>query len=207
MIQQIMRLWREKPRGRDRAALDRFLEAHAAFVGQRMTIGYCEIKAGPLRHSLFREEGFRVMMERARWEAFAAVRADMAVVAQARLRSHVDDAAALDAPLVDGFATSLAAAPYFTDRPDGFAAEAAVLADRLAQARLAAPVPPARVFAVGGARVFDCLPIHTSLRAHEREMIVNGVCFHAMGALAKGDIQLDWPAIARDLVSQAQVAA
>ena len=84
MLRRMMRLLRETPRDRDRAALDRFVEAQSAYVAQRMTIGYCEIKAGPLRHSLFREAGFQVLLERSRWEAFAAVRAD-AVAAQIEL--------------------------------------------------------------------------------------------------------------------------
>ncbi|WP_372005616.1 hypothetical protein P7L68_12000 [Tistrella mobilis] len=207
MLRRMIRLWRETPRDRDRAALDRFVEAQSAYVAQRMTIGYCEIKAGPLRHSLFREAGFQVLLERSRWEAFAAVRADMAVAVRDRLRPHADQPAAIEAALVEDFAASMAAAPHFTDRPDGFVAEVEALAARLARGRVADPQPPARIFALGGDRVFDCLPIHPSLRGHEREMIVNGVCFHAVGALAKADLRFDWPALAADLAAGARVAA
>ena len=51
------------------------------------------------------------------------------------------------------------------------------------------------------------LPIHPSLRDHEREMIVNGVCFHAVGALSKADLRFDWPALAADLAAGARAAA
>jgi hypothetical protein len=58
-----------------------------------------------------------------------------------------------------------------------------------------------RVGRSSAGKVFDVLPIHTNLKAHDREMVVNNVRFLLCRVYADMESQLDGPALVRELMA------
>ena len=78
------------------AGLGDFLSARAAFVSQKCTFDYCRARAGIGWAQLFRDDEFGLALQRCRWEAYAAVLADVGEVALVYLRHQGGDAAVVD---------------------------------------------------------------------------------------------------------------
>ena len=66
---------------------------------------------------------------------------------------------------------------------------------RLHRALLAAPREVHRIGSKSGGRVFEVLPIHTNLKAHDREMVVNNIRFLLCRVYANMERELDGPAL------------
>jgi hypothetical protein len=79
-------------------------------------------------------------------------------------------------------------------------------AARLHQALLAPPRPVREVGRTSARRVFEVLPIHTDLKAHDREMVTNNVRFLLCGVYAEMERRLDGPALARALTDAGAAA-
>lgn len=194
------RLWqRPEPVG-TAGQLREFIAARAAFVSQKCTVEYCRARAGLNWDKLFKEQGFLEAMERCRWEALGAVAIDVAEIAEGQLRP------AWTGPLPDlaaAVAGLLREALDAHGRPAGGARSweetAAEGAERLARAQLAPPRPAYLVAEAGGARLFDVLPIHGSLRDHDRPMVVNGVRFQMTRMAEDLQRRLRPEEVARDL--------
>lgn len=171
----------------DEAALRRFLAAESAFLAQKTTVEYCRARSGLLWQKLFAEQAFRAALDVCRWGAMAAVLADQVATLEGFLR-----------PRAQGRETALAAAlaSIYDDILRGYAEvppEQRVgwedlmhdMAPRLARAQLAPPHGPEEIGKTSGARVHDLLPIHKTLRGHDREMMVNALRFGMVGFHAK----------------------
>jgi hypothetical protein len=182
--------------------LRRSMASRSAFISQKSAIEYCRARAGLNWDKLFKEMDFQAALERCRWEALSAVALDVAVVIEGFLRPHwtgplpvlADRLAVL---LGEGL-TELGTPPY---RPDGWAGLVADTRERLALAQLGAPKPAYEVAVVGAERLFEVLPIHTNLRQHDREMVVNGVRFLMTRYADDLTTSLRPGALARDLAS------
>jgi hypothetical protein len=72
---------------------------------------------------------------------------------------------------------------------------------RLHRALMAPPRPVHRVGRISGRRVFEVLPIHTNLKAHDREMVVNNIRFLLCRVYADMEAELDGAAIGRALTA------
>ena len=70
-------------------------------------------------------------------------------------------------------------------------------AARLHRALLAAPREVHRIGRKSGGVVFEVLPIHTNLKAHDRVMVVNNVRFLLCRVYADMERELDGPALVR----------
>ena len=155
-----------------------FLAGRTAFVSQKSALDYCRARAGIGWTQLFREDEFGRALERCRWESYRGG-------AGRRRRGGAD----LPAP---------AAAVRDRTSPRGWAGPCALrwsdtpspgigrIGTRPAIQRAGAPASRAARTAAAGApgreqfcerKVFDVLPIHTNLKAHDREMVVNNVRF------------------------------
>jgi hypothetical protein len=161
-------------------ALEEFLKQQSAFVSQKTVVEYCRIKAGVRWQKLFREADFKAALETSRWISMRAVLCDLTVIVEGYLReaSRPREMALAEA-LGDMVARILAG--YERD-PAWQLSNREIVAElrrRLARAQMAAPLAPDRIARTAGAFIFDALPVHSDLRAHDREVIVNNVRFGA----------------------------
>lgn len=190
---------------KDRAGYRDFLGRNAAFVSQKCTIEYCRVRAGYNWDLLMRERPFLDALEICRWDALAFVLADLAVIAEGWLRPHAAAAANDDAILADRLvadvAATLAAHPVPAHRPEGWGGEIEALRQRLAAVRMAAPKPVHEVGKTAGGRIFDTLPIHPSLRTHDRELITNNIRFNLCRAFEDMEAEVDPVPVAADFVA------
>lgn len=193
---------RRTPRIADRPGYRDFLGRQAAFVSQKCTIEYCRVRAGYNWDLLMRERPFLDALEICRWNALAYVLADMAIIAEGWLRPHAGAGGDLLADrLAADFATTLAGHPVPQHRPEGWGSEIEALRQRLAAARLATPKPVHEVGKTAGGRIFETLPIHPSLRLHDRELIANNIRFNLCRSFEDMEAEVDPVAVAAAYVA------
>lgn len=178
-----MKLWnlfasRRPPRAIDGKGLADFLDREAAFLSQQASIEYSRARAGLLGQKLFSEDAFIAALDVCRWEAFAAVLADMVVIAEGRLRPYVGTRLVeLRSALELIYGDILARYPLPEHREQGWEDALVALPPRLARAQLGSPRPPHSVAIRSAKRLFDTLPFHPSVRKNDKEMVVNSVRF------------------------------
>lgn len=205
MLRALSSLWRRPAQITDRAGLRDFLKAESAFLAQKSTIEYCRARAGMNWDKLFREVAFAEALEICRWEAMAAVLADMLIVTEGCLRPHLDDAEAVDrmgaslsamfSEILESYEEASAARGGWDDLIGAFPA-------RIARVQLGPPHDVAQVAKTAGARLFELLPIHPTLRTHDREMVVNNVRFGMVAFYEKLVQAVSEPAVlTRDLAA------
>lgn len=198
MLSVLRRLRERRGKIVDGAGLADFLAAQAAFVSQRATFDYCRARAGVAWPQLFRASEFGQALELCRLEAYAAVLGDVGEVALIFLRS----CGAEDARLAQAVADCLGLALRRQAAPPPRASWEEVLAGhaaRLHRAMLAPPRPVREVGRTSAKRVFEVLPIHTDLKAHDREMVTNNIRFLLCGVYAEMERRLDGAALAQAL--------
>ena len=182
LLNRVRRSWRLRQSPiQTRGELLMFLKEQSAFVSQKAVVEYCRIKAGVRWQKLFREADFKAALETSRWISMRAVLCDLTVVVEGYLReaSRPREVALADA-LGDIVAQILAGYerdPAWQESNHTIIAE---LRRRLARVQMAAPLAPDSVARTAGAFIFDVLPVHADLRAHDREVIVNNVRFGTM---------------------------
>lgn len=177
MLRALARLWR-RPQVTSAGELLGFVKAESAFLAQKTTVEYCRARAGMNWDKLFKEDAFATALEVCRWEAMAAVLADMLIVTEGFLRPHAGPRAdRLGGRLAAWYGEILWSYPASPERRQGWTALEEAFPARMARAQLGPPHAAAEIARTAGARVYDLLPIHRSLRSHDREMIINAVRF------------------------------
>lgn len=204
MLKALTGLWHKPRPVADVDALRQFLAGEAAFLAQKTTVEYCRARAGLLWQKLFEEAEFRHALDICRWGAMAAVLADQVIVVEGYLRPHSEGAEAeVGSALVAIYEEILGS--YREVPPEqrvGWDDLMSELPARMARAQLARPHGPADIARVAGNRVYDLLPIHKSLRGHDREMIVNALRFGMVSFYGKLENTVRDPAsLVRDLVA------
>jgi len=178
-----------------------YLSGQASLIAQKATIEYCRLKAAGHWTSLLSEEPFAAALARVQWDAFAAVLSDAAVVAEGKLRPHAGHRAPELADALTALARgALAAYPLPAHRPEGWDDILAALRDRLAHAQLAAPRPVREVARHGGDVAYDGMPIHPSLRAHDRALLRSNVAFNLCRTAEDLERRADLPALTAALL-------
>lgn len=203
VLRSLSRLWRQPEQIGDVDGLREFLKAEAAFLSQKATIEYCRARTGFNWDKLFKEQAFRDALEICRWEALAAILADLLIVTESYLRPHGDtEVDRLGMALSMLFDEILNSYQEATTARGGWADLAAAFPVRVARAQLGPPHDPAEIAKTGGDRVFELLPIHGSLRTHDREMVINNVRFGTLAFWQKLPERIQQPApLARRLIA------
>ena len=181
-MQRFLRLFGGRPEPiENRLELLDFLKSQSSFVAQKAVVEYCRIKAGVRWQKLFAERAFLDVLEESRWRAMRAVLCDMTVISEGYLR---ESAAPHQIALADALCALIdeLLSGYVRDNVWQIDNRAVVaeLRRRLALAQLAAPQTPDRIARTSGNIVFDLLPVHPDLRAHDRQVIVNNVRFSTL---------------------------
>lgn len=200
MLQGLLRRWRT-PAITTAPGLREFLDKHASLIAQKSVIGYCHVKTNLPLSELLKEKQFRDAFEVAQWEAFAAVLADLVLVAEAYLRpAAAGRLPALAERLTTVFEEILAGHPTPAHRAEGWQAEVGKLRSRLAAAQEGLPQSIMLIAENSARRVFDVLPIHERLREADQPAVEANVRFLMVGLAHKFDGNFDYPAIVADLL-------
>lgn len=180
-----------------------FLDRNAALVAQKCAIDYCRGKAGTFSQSLFREQPFVEALTRCRWESYAAMLADLTLIAETKLieaARKLGREQDLKPALARLYAATLRAQPVPVHRQDWEDAIAAF--ERRQAAFNAAPAPPPDHIIMHGARVlFDTSPIHTNMRKFDEEIVFGAVRFHSVAFSQRLGAQLQPDAVVQSLLS------
>ncbi|MGQ0545079.1 MAG: hypothetical protein ACT4P3_07065 [Betaproteobacteria bacterium] len=163
-------------------ALKVFLEERSLLIAQKCAIDYCRGKTGLASYALFTEARFLEALEVCRWEAFAAVLGDLLILLEGQLRPHAgaDRRQQLCEALNRVHAEILAATATPAHRTGGWADVIGSFALRLAAASAAEPRRAVDVADHSAKRLFDTLPIHSSYRELDEEVVYGAVRFRVI---------------------------
>jgi hypothetical protein len=160
------------------AELRALLAGEAVYLSQKATIDYCRARAGLGWQRLVSEPAFLAALEACRWQAMAAVLADQTVVTEGFLRPYVrQNTQRLAAALATVYLEVLEASPAPADVRVDWPGLAADLGVRLGRAQMGDVHRPGEIARTSGARIFDLLPIHPTVRRYDREIVINSVRF------------------------------
>jgi hypothetical protein len=172
----ILKAFLPKPKVRDLAALQQFLESEAAYLAQRSVVEFVRNELGSLSPAAFADPRFQAKMAVSRWDGFAAILADMIGLAHAHLLAAGVPHTVLSAYFGNLYATILAGHPTPDHRPQGWDPEIAALRTRLAN-RPIGPVDPQADATATGSMVFDTLPFVPRDPAESRMVLANAFAF------------------------------
>lgn len=161
------------------AQLKRFLEERALLIAQKCAIDYCRGKTGLASYALFTEKPFLQALDVCRWEAFAAVLGDLLILAEGALRPHaaVADYPRLHDALIRLHSDILNRFPAPAHRQSGWSEARASFSERFRSACLREPQGALEVADHSAKRLFDTLPIHSSMRRLDEEVVYGAVRF------------------------------
>jgi hypothetical protein len=183
-------------------SLAAFLDRNASLVSQKTVVGYCLVKTSLPIHELIKEKAFADAYDAAIWEAYAAVLADLVLVAEAHLRPDAPDRLEETARgLLRVHGDILAGHPAPANRPRGWAPDTEALSARLREHQGAAPKSIREIAETSGERVFAALPIHERLRRPDKPAAVAGVQFLMVGLAHEFDSRIDGAAVVADLAA------
>jgi len=202
MLASLRKWWKAEPEVASPGAFLDFLVRQAVYASQKSVMGYCEVKTGNNRDQLFAEAEFRRALDLCRWESFAAVLADVLVLAYRLLRDHADGRDGdLTRALASLYPVLLDAQPRPAHR-NGWDDLTAPFAARLEQLRLDGVPAPGEVARTGARRILQVLPIHENHRRTDREAIEGAVRFHLVAVWEAMVRQVDAPAVAAALLRE-----
>jgi hypothetical protein len=171
---------------RDLTALQRFLSSQASYLAQRTSLEFCRNTLGYFNQHYWRDDRFLEELAVCRWESFAALAEDMAVLLEGHLRPHARPAPGrLVPPLTRLVGDILDGYEKPRHRPDGWADVVERSGLRLAQAQLAAPKGPMDISKVSAQRFYDTMPVRSNNKAYDMQVIENAVRFGFAGFAGK----------------------
>jgi hypothetical protein len=182
----------------DPAGFAEFASGESALIAQKTAVTYCRAKTLTFSHALFAEKRFQEALTICRFEAFAAVLADVLLVAEGILRPHVDGER-LAGSLRSLYSKVLAEQAVPPHRTHGWDDVIAAFAERLESTRAAPPEDARTISQSSAKRLFDMLPLHTNYRNIDEELIVASVTFQVVALRDKMVSSFDAPALARSL--------
>ncbi len=186
MLAGLRSFWKVSPIARTED-LSRFIDRQSAFVSQKCTVEYCRTRAGMDWVKLFDEPVFLDGLNRCRRHAYTIVLVQFAVAVEAKLRPLLSATGSLAS-----LAAALAAVARRSHCADGSADEAGAWRipfdddlDRALTEAQSVPVQPAYLIGRAAAvPIYDLLPIHPTLRQHDRELIANNLSLNFCRAIA-----------------------
>jgi hypothetical protein len=182
--------------------LGAFLRERASLIAQKCAIDYCRGKTGLASYALFAEKPFLDALDVCRWEAFAAVLGDLLILAEGHLRPHTpaERHPLLLAALGRLYGEILCAAPPPAHRPQGWGDALASFGLRLEQAAAAPAAQALDVADHSARRLFDTLPIHSSYRELDEEVVYGAVRFRMIAVNQELQRRLAHAHLARELL-------
>jgi hypothetical protein len=189
----------------DPAALEAFLERHAAFIAQKTAVDYCRVKAGRQEREMFADADFLTALTHCRWQTFAPSVADVLAMAEAWLRPeagrHGGEAALASALARMGTAIldRAAAPPAERATLDGVRDG---LERNLALLQQAPPLGADRLPMQAEAPLLATIPIHPDQRAGETPSIRGALRFHLVSAQQEMERFFDPAELAVQLAAQ-----
>jgi hypothetical protein len=186
------------------AALRTFLAERAALIAQKCAIDYCRGKTGLASYALFTEKPFLEALDRCRWDSFAAVLGDLLIVAEGKFRPHVatGEHSRLCAALAGLYPAILATVPPPAHRAEGWGEAIASFALRFAETSKGTPRQALDVADHSARCLFESLPIHTSYRELDEEVVYGAVRFRMIAVSQELQGRLRAVELARELLDQ-----
>ena len=160
-------------------ALGTFLQERASLIAQKCAIDYCRGKTGLASYALFTEKPFLDALDVCRWETFAVILGDLLILVEAALRPQVgpEQRERLCGALADLHARILSSMPAPPHRAQGWGDVRESVALRLKAGSAGAPAQALDVADHSAKRLFDTLPIHSSYRELDEEVVYGSVRF------------------------------
>ena len=189
------------------AALQIFLSERAALIAQKCAIDYCRGKTGLASFALFTEKPFLEALDRCRWDTFAAVLGDLLIVTEGKLRPHVAPGqhARLCEALAGLYPAILATLPPPAHRAEGWDEAIASFAPRFREASLGKPRQALDVADHSARCLFDTLPIHSSYRELDEEVVYGAVRFRMIAVSQEMQARLRAAELTAQLVADQKV--
>lgn len=180
-----------------------FLGQRAALIAQKCAIDYCRGKTGLSSFALFTEDTFIKALTICRWEAYAAVLADLLILSEGYLRPHTAPSA--HTQLCEAIQRLYPALLLSQEQPEhrleGWSDVIESFGERLAAASAAPPRPTVDVADHSARRLFDTLPIHASMRQLDEEVVFGAVRFRMVAVSQEMQRRVDAAAVAKELLS------
>lgn len=184
-----------------------FLSERAALIAQKCAIDYCRGKTGLASYALFTEKPFLEALDRCRWDTFAVVLGDLIIVAEGKLRACVAPGqhARLCEALAGLYPVILDSVPPPAHRAGGWSEAIASFAPRFSEASLGEPRQALDVADHSARCLFDTLPIHSSYRELDEEVVFGAVRFRMIAVSQEMERRLRAPELATQLVADQNV--
>ena len=200
MLQRLIARLRPAPLA-SREALRTFLQERASLIAQKCAIDYCRGKTGLASYALFTEKPFLEALDLCHWESFVAVLADLLIVTEGHLRPHAlpEGQGRLRDGLLALYREALESLPLPAHRPQGWHDAIEALRSRLASAAAAAPRQTVEIADHSARRLFETLPIHSSMRELDEEVVFGAVRFRMIAVNQEMQRRLAAAEVARQL--------
>jgi hypothetical protein len=169
-------------RSADPAAFGAFLAGRGAYLAQKTVLDYCAVKLGVNWHSALSDPAFTRPLAVCRWRTYLAAQGDVAAMAEAWLRPHARDPAALVAPLAALAERAIRTAGVPEEHREEAVAAIVALPARLARLQLAPPHASTDLPLEAAAVLLETLPIHPDLRKGETVSILGALRMHLVSA-------------------------
>ena len=202
VLQRVLSRWRPAPIA-TAGALGTFVQERASYLAQKCAIDYCRGKTGLASYALFTEKPFLEALDVCRWETFVAALGDLLIVTENLLRTQVraEQRPTLCAALAEVHAAVLAGLPAPAHRSGGWRDDGESFARRLNSASLAQPRATLEIADYSARRLFDTLPIHSSMRALDEEPVFGAVRFRMISVRQEMERRLRATELASELLA------
>lgn len=181
-----------------RAQLSRLVSGEASYVAQRSTYEFSRNTLAWFGQSAFADPKFNEVFAVCRWEAFAAIAADMTFI----VRNFLDGGPDIDLPLLRVFADALGEYPPPAHRPEGWSDRRAALLSRFAGVpasnRLDLKAMGHRI----GVMIHEHVPARGRNPEEERAVLAAAVTFGLISFKDRLDKRLDASALRQALAGQ-----
>jgi hypothetical protein len=155
-----------------RDALRRFVSGEASYVAQRSTYEFARNTLAWYGQHAFGDKTFNEVFAVCRWEAFAAIAADMTALTRVALADG-----RLDAGLLRLYGEALAEYPNPVHRPQGWADRIEALAARFRDRAADQPLRPIDLAPATAARIHAEAPVRSNNQEEDRRVLAAAVSF------------------------------
>lgn len=180
---------------RDRAKLTRFVSGEASYVAQRSTYEFSRNTLAWYGQAAFGDPKFNEVFAVCRWEAFAAIAADMTTI----VRFHLDGGEGLDPGLLRIYADALGEYPDPVHRPEGWHDRVSALLTRFAGGPSSHRLDLKALGHRTGVMIHEHAPARGRNPEEEREVLAAAVTFGLISFKDRLPRRLDADALRRVL--------